>query len=202
VRHKPVVKLSRSLGVPLTAKAAQVMEVRSYRPGQHGRSRHVVSEYGRRLREKQLVRAQYFVSERHLRRAFEAANRADGPTGENLLADLERRLDTTILRAGFARSIYQARQMVSHGHVTVDGRKLDIPSARVRDGQVVQIRPASATKLPIAEEAKAGLIDIEIPPYLTVDRNELTVTHVRAAKRSEVPIVCDVQLVVEYYAAR
>ena len=201
MRHKPVVKLSRSLGVPLTAKAGRIMETRSYRPGQHGRARHVMSEYGRRLREKQLVRAQYHVSERQLRRAFAAAARASGPTGENLLAGLERRLDATVLRAGFARSIYQARQMVSHGHILVDGHRLDIPSAQVRPGQAVSFRPASAG-LPVAQEARTGGIDVEIPPYLDVDRAALTVMHRRPARREEIPVVCDEQLVVEFYAGR
>jgi small subunit ribosomal protein S4 len=201
VRHKPVVKLSRSLGLPLTAKAAKIMEVRSYRPGQHGRARHNVSEYGRRLREKQLVRAQYFVSERYLRKAFSDAVRSSGPTGQNLLAGLERRLDSTILRAGFARTIYQARQMVTHGHVLVDGRRVDIPSARVREGEVVSIKPASAN-LPIALEAKAGAILSTTPRYLEVNREQLSVMHLRPANREEIPVTCDEQLVVEYYAQR
>lgn len=201
MRHKPVVKLSRQLGHPLTAKAATVMEVRSYRPGQHGRARHNVSEYGRRLREKQLVRAQYFVSERYLRKAFAEAHRAAGPTGQNLLAGLERRLDATLLRAGFARTVYQARQLVSHGHVLVDGRRVDIPSARVREGEVVRLKDKSHA-LPIAVEARAGTILASTPRYLEVDRERLSVVHLRAANRDEIPVTVDEQLVVEYYAAR
>lgn len=202
MRHKPVVKLSRALGVPLTDKAARIMEVRSYRPGQHGRSRQVLSEYARRLREKQLVRAQYHVSERYLRRAFEAASRASGATGENLLAGLERRLDATVLRSGFARTIYQARQLVSHGHVLVNGRRVDIPSARVRTDDVVQVK-ASSFDLPVFQEARAlSTADRPVPGYLQVERSSLMVRHVRPANRSEIPVVCDEQLVVEYYAAR
>jgi small subunit ribosomal protein S4 len=199
MRHEPVVKLSRSLGVPLTPKAARIMDVRSYRPGQHGRSRHVPTEYGRRLREKQLLRAQYFLSERYLRRVFAEAARVSGPTGENLLARLERRLDSTVLRAGFARTIYQARQLVSHRHVEVNDRRLDIPSALLRPGDVVRIRPASVG-LPVAREAQEGTITASTPPYLQVDRDRLAVLHLRPARRAEIPVVCDEQLVVEYYA--
>ncbi len=198
--HKPVTKLSRSLGIPLTDKAARIMEVRSYRPGVHGRARHTPSEYGVRLREKQRLKAQYHVSERQLRRAFAEAARRSGPTGDNLVADLERRLDATVLRAGLARTVYQARQMVSHGHVEVDGRRLDVPSARVAVGQQVRIRAASR-HLPVLEEVRSGASSA-VPAYLSVDPVALTVEHLRPAQRAEVPVVCDVQLVVEFYAAR
>jgi small subunit ribosomal protein S4 len=199
MRHKPVVKLSRSLSLPLTDKAVAIMEVRSARPGEHGKARHTPSEYGLRLREKQRLRAQYFISERQLQRAFAAAAAAAGPTGENLLADLERRLDATVLRAGFARTIYQARQLVGHGHVKVNGRRLDIPSARLDEWDALQLTGRQGSLAPdiaayIAEKS------ISTPPYLQVDVDRRVVTHVRRPRRSEIPVVCDEQLVVEYYA--
>lgn len=199
MRHRPVGALSRSLGIALSPKGAKVMEERPYRPGQHGRRRRDQSEYGIRLLEKQRLRAQYFISERQLRTAFAAAARKSGRTGDNLIAALERRLDATLLHAGFARTIYQARQLVSHGHVLVNGDRVNLPSYRLRDGEFLSVKPESFD-LPVFVAAREGAHAATTPPFLEVWPERLTVRMMRDAKPAESPIICDVQLVVEYYA--
>ena len=199
MRHKPVGSLSRSLGIAVSPRGAKVLEERGYRPGQHGRRRQADSEYGRRLKEKQRLKAQYFISEKQLRRAFAEAARRPGRTDDNLVVDLERRLDAVVLRAGFARSVYQARQLVSHGHVLVNGAKLDRPAARMGDGDVVQVRPASLG-MPVFVAAQEGAHAETVPPYLEVLPHVLMARVVRDPVRAEIPVICDLQLVVEYYA--
>ena len=199
MRHKPVGSLSRSLGIPVSPAGAKVLEERSYRPGQHGRRRHELSEYGRRLREKQRLRAQYFISEKQLRRYFEEASRRGGRTDDNLVRDLERRLDAVVLRSGFAKSVYQARQLVTHGHVLVNGKRLDRPAARLTDGDFIQIKEGSR-EMPVFVAAREQAHVDSTPPYLEVYPNALLSRVLRDAERAEVPIICDVQLVVEYYA--
>jgi small subunit ribosomal protein S4 len=199
VRHKPVGSLSRSLGIAVTPKGHKVLEERGYRPGQHGRRRQDVSEYGRRLKEKQRLKAQYFISEKQLRRAFADAARKPGRTDVNLIQDLERRLDAVVLRSGFARSVYQARQLVSHGHVLVNDEKVDRPAYRLADGDVIAIRPKSHA-MPVFVAAKEGTHVDSTPRYLEVLPHALMARVVRAAQRDEIPVVCDLQLVVEYYA--
>lgn len=199
MKHKPAGSLSRSLGIALTPTGAKVLDERPYRPGQHGRRRRDLTEYGRRLLEKQRLRAQYYISEKHLRRAFADAARQPGRTDENLVADLARRLDAVVLRAGLARTIYQARQLVSHGHLMVNGDRVDLPAYRLRDGDIVSVRPRSAP-LDVFVAAREGANVDRTPPYLEVWPEQLAARVLRSAVRHEVPIVCDVQLVVEYYA--
>jgi small subunit ribosomal protein S4 len=198
-RARSKVRLSRALGVPLTPKAARHLERRPYPPGQHGRRRRVTSDYKARLLEKQRLRAQYDLSEAQLRLALARAVRGGGNTGEALVVDLETRLDALVLRSGFARTIYQARQAVSHGHVTVDGRRVDRPSYRVGPGQVIAIAAASQAKAPFVVAA-AGEHAAAVPPYLDVDIQALSARLTRLPERSEVPVICDERLVVEYYS--
>jgi small subunit ribosomal protein S4 len=193
------VRLSRALGVPLTPKAARVMEYRPTRPGQHGRARVKASDYKVRLMEKQRLRAQYNVEETQLRAALTRAARGGGKTGEKLLADLETRLDSLVLRAGFARTIYQARQAVVHGHIEVDGRRVDKPSHRVRPGQVIEVDERSKGKVPFLIAA-TGDHTVAHPPYLQVDQAALTARLDRLPTRPEIPVQCNEQLVVEFYA--
>lgn len=200
VHTRSKVRLSRALGIPLTPKAARVMERRPTRPGQHGRSRQKVSDYKLRQLEKQRLRAQYALGERQLRRAFNQAVRSRQPTGEALLVDLERRLDAVVLRAGLARTIWQARQAVGHGHVRVDGRKVDRPSYRVRPGQVIDIRPASRELAPFQAAAVGEYAPANVPEYLSVDLPRLTARLERLPARREIPVICEEQLVVEFYA--
>lgn len=194
------VRRSRALGVSLTPKARDYMERRPYGPGQHGRSRQGrESDYKVRLREKQRLRAQYDVSEGQLRLAFARARRGHGKAGEQLLIDLETRLDALVLRAGLARTIYQARQMVSHNHITVDGRRVNRPSYRVHPGQTFAVADRSREKTPFVIAA-TGEHAATVPPYLQADAHSLTARLVRLPERPEIPVVCDEQHVVEYYS--
>lgn len=204
-RTRSKTRLSRSLGIALTPKAARYLERRPYGPGQHGRTRRKAdSDYAVRLREKQRLRAQYGIREAQLRRVFEEARRMGGLTGENLVELLEQRLDALVLRAGFARTTAQARQLVVHRHIMVNGQIVDRPSFRVKPGQLIHVKPRSEETEPF-QVAAAGAHAEVLPPtpeYLDVELDKLHATLVRKPKRAEVPIIADVQLVVEYYAAR
>lgn len=175
------------------------MERRPYRPGQHGRARVRMSDYRARLLEKQRLRAQYGIGERQLRNAVARAVRRPGRTGDLLLADLEMRLDALVLRAGLARSIWQARQAISHGHIEVDGAKVDTPSYRVRPGQTIEVRQRSRG-LPPFEAAAAGEYAQAHPPYLRAEPSQLRATLERVPLREEIPVICDETKVVEFYA--
>ncbi|NGN63068.1 30S ribosomal protein S4 [Streptomyces sp. A7024] len=200
-QSRPKVRKSRALGIPLTPKAVKYFEARPYPPGEHGRGRKSTSDYKVRLLEKQRLRAQYDVSERQLVRAYERASKVSGKTGEALVEELERRLDALVLRSGLARTIYQARQMVVHGHIAVNGRKVDKPSFRVSPEDVVQVRERSRTKTPFIIAKEGGYAtDGETPRYLEVNLDALAFRLDRTPNRKEIPVVCDEQLVVEYYA--
>ncbi len=197
---RPKARLSRALGIPLTRKCVKYFERRPFPPGMHGRGRRKASDYQVRLLEKQRLRHQYNISEAQLRRAYEDAHRSQGKTGENLVALLESRLDATVQRAGLARTIYQARQLVAHGHFLVDGKKVDRPSYRLQPGQVVEVRETSRQKPPFQIAATGAHLDGPTAPYLSTVVEELRTTVIRKPQRTEVPVVCDEQLVVEFYA--
>lgn len=199
------VRLSRALGIPLTPKAAKYLEKRPYAPGEHGRTkRRADSDYAVRLREKQRLREQYGIREKQLRIVFNEARRTEGLTGENLVELLEMRLDALVLRSGFARTTAQARQMVVHRHILVDGQLVDRPSFRVKPGQLIHVKERSEGLEPFQVAAAGGHVDVlpKVPAYLEVELDKLQARLVRRPKRAEVPVTCDVQLVVEYYAAR
>jgi small subunit ribosomal protein S4 len=198
-------RLSRALGIALTPKAAKYLEKRPYGPGEHGRSkRKQDSDYAVRLREKQRLRAQYGIREAQLKIIFQEARRAQGMTGENLVELLEMRLDALVLRAGFARTTAQARQFVVHRHIMVDGKIVDRPSFRVKPGQMIHVKQRSEGTDPFQVAAAGGHVDVlpKVPGYLEVEIDKLQARLVRRPKRAEVPVTCEVQLVVEYYAAR
>lgn len=201
-QSRPKVKKSRALGIALTPKAVKYFEARPYPPGEHGRGRKQNSDYKTRLLEKQRLRAQYDISERQMQRAYDRAKKAAGlRTGEALIIELERRLDALVLRAGLARTIYQSRQMVVHGHIEVNGRKVDKPSFRVRPEDVVQVRERSRVKTPFLVAREGGWAgDGETPRYLQVNLQALAFRLDRDPNRREIPVICDEQLVVEYYA--
>lgn len=199
-RPRPKVRRSRALGIPLTPKCVRYFERRPYPPGEHGRGRRRETDYALRLKEKQRLRAQYDVSETQLRRAFSDARRQPGKTGANLVGLLERRLDAVVLRSGIARTIYQARQLVVHRHVTVNGRRVDRPSYRLAAGDTVSVVPASRTKTPFVVAAEGGNAPARTPAYLAVDLSTLTATLLAEPTRELVPVICDVQMVVEYYS--
>lgn len=200
-----ITRKSRALGIALTPKAAKYLEKRPYGPGQHGRTkRKADSDFAVRLREKQRLRAQYGIREKQLRLTFNEARRQAGLTGENLVELLEMRLDALVVRSGFARTMAQARQMVVHRHIIVDGQRVDRPSFRVKPGQVIGVHQRSEGMEPFQVAAAGGHAQVlpPVPGYLEVTLDRLQATLVRRPKRAEVPVVCDVQLVVEYYAAR
>lgn len=202
-RTRRTVRQSRALGIALTPKAEKYLERRPYGPGQHGRARKKAdSNYATQLKEKQRLRAQYGIRESQLRRAFEEARRTAGLTGENLVELLEMRLDALVLRSGIARTIAQARQDVVHRHILVDGKVVDRPSYRVKPGQTIQVRPRSQVMVPFQVAAAGAHRDVlpPVPDYLNVDLEKLSATLVRRPKRDEVPVTCDVQMVVEYYS--
>lgn len=204
-RTRSKTRLSRALGIPLTPKAARYLEKRPYPPGEHGRTRRKAdSDYAVRLREKQRLRAQYGIREAQLRRVFEEARKSSGRTGEALVELLEMRLDALVLRSGFARTTAQARQMVVHRHIMVNGQIVDRPSFRVKPGQMIHVKPKSEEMDPFQVAAAGGHVDVlpPVPGYLDVEIDKLQAVLTRRPKRDEVPVTCDVQLVVEYYAAR
>jgi len=204
-RTRSKTRLSRALGIALTPKAAKYLEKRPYAPGEHGRTkRKADSDYAVRLREKQRLRAQYGIREAQLKIAFQEARRSAGLTGENLVELLEMRLDALVLRAGFARTTAQARQMVVDRHILVDGQLVDRPSFRVKPGQLIHVKERSESIEPFQVAAAGGHVDVlpKTPGYLEVELDKLQARLLRRPKRAEVPVTAEVQLVVEYYAAR
>ena len=194
----PKVRLSRQLGLALTPKAAKIMERKPHPPGQHGNAKRRTkkSDYALQLLEKQRLRFQYNISERQLRNYYMKASRRTGNTGELMVQALEQRLDALVLRAGFARSIYAARQYVTHGHFTVNGRPVNLPAYSVRPGDVIAVRPRSRK----VECLRHGFGIAVLPQYLQVSQSELSVQLLRTPMRDEIPVICDVTLVVEYYS--
>ena len=196
-RGGPKVRLARQLGIALTPKAARVMERRPNPPGQHGATpRRKVSGYKKQLVEKQRLRAQYNMSERQMSNAFAEAIRQSGNTGVRLLQLLEMRLDAVVLRGGFVRTIYAARQAVTHGHVRVNGKKVDRPSFRLKPGDVVSLADKSKEMV-----AFTGPLEVARPPaYLELDREKRSVRVREVPEREQIPIQCETSLVIEYYS--
>jgi small subunit ribosomal protein S4 len=196
-RRGPKVRLARQLGIALTPKAAKVMENRPNPPGQHGATpRRKVSGYKKQLMEKQRLRAQYNVSERQMENSFAEATRQSGNTGVRLLQLLEMRLDAVVLRGGFVRTIYAARQAVTHGHIQVNGRKVDRPSRRLKPGDVVSIAARSRDLI-----AFTAPLEVAHPPaYLELDRDARSIRIREMPEREQIPIQCETSLVVEYYS--
>ncbi|WP_043639983.1 30S ribosomal protein S4 [Nonomuraea candida] len=198
----PKVRLSRRAGVPLTRKAVRYFEQRPYPPGEHGRktNRRTTGDYGLRLMEKQKLRWYYDVSERQLRRYWDLAVRKPGASGTELVSLLESRLASLVLRSGLAPSIYAARQYISHGHIAVDGRKVDIPSYLVKPGQVISVRERSRRMQPFVAASEGVYADERTAPYLSVELPELRFTLTHRPEREQIAIPVDEQLVVEFYS--
>lgn len=193
----PTWKLSRRLGISLSGTGKELQK-RPYGPGQHGpNQRRKLSEYGLQLQEKQKLRHMYGLNERQFRRLFDEAGKMHGVHGENFMILLESRLDNLVYRLGFARTRRQARQLVNHGHVTVDGKRVDIPSYRVTPGQVIGLREKSRN-LQIVKES-LELNDF-VPPYLDFNEEKLEGTYTRLPERSELPAEISEQLIVEFYS--
>jgi small subunit ribosomal protein S4 len=189
----------RALGRDLPGLSRKKAERRPYRPGQHGLARRrKISDYGLRLIEKQSLRTNYGVTERQMRNLMLEAVRSSEPAGEKLLELLERRLDNVVWRAGFAPSIPAARQLVTHGHVLVGGKRVSFPAYRVRVGEVVGVRPRS-WHLPQVMDALIDAARVR-PPWLKLDEDAMAATMTSAPGLADVPFPIDVRLVVEFYA--
>ncbi len=193
----PKHRMCRRVGAAVCGRPNCPTGKRPYPPGQHGRARKRLTEYHMRMLEKQKLRAIYGVGESQFRRYFADATRQKGVTGQELLRLLETRLDNVVLRLGFAQTIWQARQLVSHGHIRVDGKRIDIPSATVRIGQTVEATPAAKNFIPVREALE---ITPDPPPYLERDKGNISGLLVRLPERDEIPLPVEVdeRLVVEF----
>ena len=201
-----VCRLCRREGIKLFLKGTKCfsekcpIEKRNFAPGQHGKDRKAkVVGYGLQLREKQKAKRIYFTQETQFRNYFEKAARTRGVTGEMLLQQLERRLDNVVFRLGFGISRRQARQLVRHGHVQVDGRKVNIPSYEVNVGEEIAIREGSR-KLGILEQAKEVASHQPAPTWLEIDRDNHKGRVLSLPKREEIQLPVNEQLIVELYS--
>src|SRR3954471_7146022 len=175
------------------------IEIRPYPPGEHGRGRPKESEYQLQLREKQKTRRIYGVLEKQFRNYYAEASRKQGKTGENLLTLLERRLDNVVYRGGFAHSRDMARQLVKHGHITVNGRKVDIPSFRVSENDIVEVREKSRELTPfIIARAEAGARTV--PAWLEVISSQMRILVHSLPSRQVIDTQVNEQLIVEFYS--
>ncbi len=176
------------------------VERRGFPPGQHGQSRRPkVSEYGVQLREKQKIRRTYGLMETQFRNYFEKALKQTGRTGELLVKMLERRLDNTIYRMGFAPSRKAARQLVIHGHFLVNQKPVDVPSYLLRAGDLVHVREKSK-KLEVIHASMKRMKDTSMLPWLSLDKGSMTGTFLNVPERADIPLNADEQLVVELYS--
>ncbi len=195
-------KIDRRMGENIWGRAKSPVNRREYGPGQHGqRRKNKLSDFGTQLRAKQKLKGYYGdLTEKQFRRIYAEAERVKGDTGENLIGLLERRLDAVIYRAKFVPTIFAARQFVNHGHVEVNGQRVNIASYRVKEGDVISIRERSRQLAIVLESV--GLAERDVPDYLEVDNNKMTATFVRTPALGDVPYAVQMEpnLVVEFYA--
>ena len=194
----PATRKSRRLKVDLVG-GDRAFERRPYPPGQHGRGRIKESEYLLQLQEKQKARYTYGVLERQFRRYYEQAARTKGKTGEALLQLLESRLDNVVYRAGLARTRRQARQLVSHGHFVVNGKRVNVPSFQVSKFDIVDVKPKSLNTLPFVA-AKESFGDRPIPGWLQVVQANLRILVHQLPERAQIDVPVQEQLIVEFYS--
>ena len=201
-RHSAKYKLDRVMGENLWGRPKSPVNRRQYGPGQHGqRRKSKVSDFGLQLKAKQKLKGYYAnLTEKQFRRTYDEAARQKGNTSENLIGLLERRLDAVVYRAKFVPTPWAARQFVNHGHVTVNGKRVNIPSYRVKPGDVVEIRERSRNMALVLEALQSG--ERDVPEYITTDGRS-SATFVRAPELSEVPypVKMEPNLVVEFYAS-
>ena len=191
----PAFKKSRRYGFS-TLETGKELRRRPTAPGIHGTSRKKLSEYGVQLQEKQKVRFMYGLTEKQLRKTFESAGKMKGIHGINLLILLESRLDNLVYRMGFAKTRRAARQLVNHGHILVDGKKVNIPSYRVKVGSTVSVKEASLDH-PVITECLG--MDINIPAFVNVDKAKKSGVYTRYPEREELNSEINESLIVEYY---
>ena len=201
----PVCRLCRAEGAKLFLKGDRCytekcgLTKRNSKPGQHGTRRGKMSEYGLRLREKQKLRRFYCLNETQFSTVYDKATNMAGQTGHNFLQLLELRLDNVVYRLGFGVSRNQARQLVCHGHFTVNGRKLDIPSALLKPGDVIAVAEGSRDVVVLKENSEAAAAR-SIPAWLSFNAESMTGTVVTAPIREQIEVPVNEQLVVEFYA--
>ena len=195
----PKHRTCRRVGAALCGRPNCPSNKRPYPPGMHGRGRKRISEYQTRLVEKQKLRHIYGVSEAQMRGYYDKASRSKGVTGEEMIQSLETRLDTVCLRLGFALTNRQSRQLVSHGHVLLDGKRLNVPSAKVKPGQTISLTPKARDFIAVREALE---ITPDPPVYLYRNKSEVSGTLSRLPERTEVPLPVPVEerLIVEFYS--
>jgi small subunit ribosomal protein S4 len=195
-------KIDRRIGDNLWGRPKSPQNKREYGPGQHGqRRKSKTSDYGTQLKAKQTLKGYYGnITERQFRKIYAEAQRRRGDTGENIIGLLERRLDAVVYRAKFVPTVFAARQFVNHGHVAVNGRRLNIPSALVKEGDVISVREKGKNMELVAVAVQ--LPERDVPDYLEVDHTKLTAKFVRVPKLSDVPypVRMEPNLVVEFYS--
>jgi small subunit ribosomal protein S4 len=201
-RESAKYKIDRRLGENIWGRPKSPVNRREYGPGQHGQRRKgKLSDFGLQLRAKQKLKGHYGdISEKQFRRTYEEANRRRGDTSENLIGLLESRLDAVVYRAKFVPTIFAARQFVNHGHIKVNGRRVTIPSYRLKVGDLIEVKDSSK-ELALVLEAKA-LAERDVPDYVEVDHNKMTAKLARVPAPADVPypVMMEPHLVVEFYS--
>lgn len=194
-------KIDRRLGVNLWGRPKSPVNRRSYGPGQHGQQRSKPSDYGLQLRAKQKLKGYYGnISERQFRRLYEEAVRRRGDTSENLIELLERRLDAVIYRMKFVSTVFAARQFVNHGHVLVNGKRVNIPSYQLRDGDEIMVVGRMKNNINVTLAIQSG--ERDVPEYVEADHKDLKGRFIRGPKLADVPypVSMEPNLVVEFYS--
>ncbi|HJT07097.1 MAG TPA: 30S ribosomal protein S4 [Stellaceae bacterium] len=194
-------KINRRLGVNLWGRSKSPLNRRDYGPGQHGQRRKKPSDFGTQLMAKQKLKGYYGnIGERQFRRLYEEASRRRGDTGERLIELLERRLDAVVYRMKFVPTVFAARQFVNHGHVRVNGKRVNIGSYLVKDGDSIEVKDKSKLMALVLEAVKST--ERDVPDYLQVDHDKMKGTFVRAPKLADVPypVSMEPNLVVEFYS--
>lgn len=200
--HGPKARVQRRFGEVLIprVKYQKILEKRGYPPGDHGKEKQYRSgrrsDYGMQLSEKQKLSFIYNIRESQMRRYFMRARRQTGNTGANLIILLERRLDNLVYRAGFAATIWAARQIVKHGHIHVNGQRVDLPSFLVTPGQVITVKEAMRKNPHVLEALESVAHNLD---YLSVDKNAFSASFTRVPEREEIPVPIQEQLIVEFY---
>lgn len=194
-------KINRRLGVNLWGRAKSPLNRREYGPGQHGQRRKKPSDFGTQLMAKQKLKGYYGnIGERQFRRIYQEAVRRRGDTGENLVELLERRLDAVVYRMKLVPTVFAARQFVNHGHVLVNGKRVNIPSYQVKDNDVIEVKERSKQLAIILEAIQSN--ERDVPAYLEFDSSALKGKYIRGPKLADVPypVVMEPNLVVEFYS--
>ncbi len=196
-------KLDRRMGENVWGRPKSPVNRREYGPGQHGqRRKSKLSDFGLQLRAKQKLKGYYGnITEKQFRRTYAEASRRKGNTAENLIGLLERRLDAVVYRAKFVPTVFAARQFINHGHVKVNGQRVNIPSYQVREGDVIEIRDKSKQMALVLEAIQ--LPERDVPDYIEADHNKMTATFVRVPQLADVPYAVQMEpnLVVEFYSS-